>query len=88
MSVYPVLYTESDGYASFSIALGSGGIMRNHFFVFYNSQQLTMRNTPGGMRNGQSKQKKLKRSLQQAVEVHRVVKRRGSHIFSRQSAHR
>jgi hypothetical protein len=29
-----------------------------------------------------------KLSLYQAVEAHRVVRRRGSHIFSRQSAHR
>jgi hypothetical protein len=27
-------------------------------------------------------------SLQQAVEAHRVVRCQGSHIFSRQSAHR
>jgi hypothetical protein len=33
--------------------------------------------------------KKIKQlSLQQAVKAHRVVRRRGSHIFSRQSAHR
>jgi hypothetical protein len=31
---------------------------------------------------------KVKLSLQQAVEAHRFVTRRGSHIFSRQSAHR
>jgi hypothetical protein len=32
--------------------------------------------------------KKVKLSLQQAVKAHRVVRRQGSHIFSRQSAHR
>jgi hypothetical protein len=32
--------------------------------------------------------KKVKLSLWQAVEAHRFVRRRGSHIFSRQSAHR
>jgi hypothetical protein len=31
---------------------------------------------------------KVKLSLQQRVKAHRVVRRRGSHIFSRQSAHR
>jgi hypothetical protein len=32
--------------------------------------------------------KKVKLSLQQAVKAHRVVRRRGSQIFSKQSAHR
>jgi hypothetical protein len=32
--------------------------------------------------------RKVKLSLYQAVEAHRVVRRRGFHIFSRQSAHR
>jgi hypothetical protein len=34
------------------------------------------------------KLKKVKLFLKQAMEAHRVVSRRGSHIFSRQSAYR
>jgi hypothetical protein len=31
---------------------------------------------------------KVKLSLQKAVNAHRVMRRQGSHVFSRQSAHR